>query len=438
MEKLIQKITDRRARIGIIGLGYVGLPLVIRFAEEGYKVLGFDIDSKKVAAISAGKSYIKHIPNGRISELVQKKMLTATADFERLKGMDAIIICVPTPLNEMREPDLRYVEETGRVISRHIRKGQLVSLESTTYPGTTREVLLPLFEHNRKYRAGRDFFLVYSPEREDPGNKHFSTKTIPKVVGGVTPSCRRAGQKLYEQIVDRVVTVSSTEAAELSKLLENIYRCVNIALINELKMLTGRMGINIWEVIEASSTKPFGFSPFYPGPGLGGHCIPIDPFYLSWKARAYDFTTKFIELAGEVNTAVPYYVESKVSEALNTQGKSIRGSRILVLGIAYKKDIDDDRESPALKLIEILKKRGAAVRYHDPFIPRLKHSRKYDFKMTSVRLTRSLLQKTDLVLIATDHSTYDYDWIAENAHLVVDTRNTIKNRRKYRGRIFAA
>ncbi|MCP4624227.1 MAG: nucleotide sugar dehydrogenase, partial [bacterium] len=380
----------------------------------------------------------KHIPNQKIKELAKNKAVGATTDFKKLKTVDAIIICVPTPLNEMREPDLQYVETTGTVIAQHLRKGQLVSLESTTYPGTTDEILLNMFEKETKLKVGKDFCLVYSPEREDPGNKDFTTQTIPKVLGGVTPVCRKAGQKLYEQIIDQVVVVSSTRAAELTKLLENIYRCVNIAMVNELKILADRMDIDIWEVINASATKPFGFSAFYPGPGLGGHCIPIDPFYLSWKARAYDFTTKFIELAGEINTSVPYYVIDKVAEALNTKGKSIKGSKIMVLGIAYKKDIDDDRESPSLKLIDILQERGAIIAYNDPFIPKLKKYRKYSFSMKSAQLTRAALKKTDLVLIATDHSSYDYEWIAEHANLVVDTRNAIPKKKKYAKKVFPA
>ncbi len=437
MQKLIQKIQSKKARIGVIGLGYVGLPLVIRFCQEGFTVIGFDVDPAKVAAINAGRSYIQHIAGGQLEIFVRKRMLKATADFKNLRLADAIIICVPTPLNEMREPDLQYVEKTGDMIARYLRPGQIVSLESTTYPGTTDEVLLPKLA-GRKLKAGRDFFLVFSPEREDPGNKNFSTQTIPKVVGGLTPACRKVGEALYAQIIDTVVSVSSTRAAELTKLLENIYRCVNIALVNELKMLADRMGIDIWEVIHASSTKPFGFAPFYPGPGLGGHCIPIDPFYLSWKARAYDFTTKFIELAGEVNTSMPYYVVNKIIEALNAQGKSLKGSQVLVLGIAYKKDIDDDRESPSLKLIEILQGKGAAVLYNDPYVPRLKKARKYAFSLSSVALTERLLKKVDVVLIATDHSCYDYDWIARYAQLVVDSRNAIKNKKRFAGKIVGA
>ncbi len=371
MKTLSTKISNKTARIGIVGLGYVGLPLVIRFAEEGFHVLGFDVDEQKVGMLNNGKSYIKHISSKQFGNHVKAGIVQATTDFKQLKKVDVIIICVPTPLNEMREPDLQYVASTGAAIAKYLRSGQLVSLESTTYPGTTEEVLLPLFAQKGK-KVGKDFFLVYSPEREDPGNKNFTTRTIPKVVGGVTPSCRKLGQQLYGQIIDEVVVVSSTAAAELSKLLENIYRSVNIALVNEMKLLTDRMGIDIWEVIDAASTKPFGFTPFYPGPGLGGHCIPIDPFYLSWKARQYDFTTKFIELAGEINTSMPYFVISKVTEALNSRGKSLQGASVLILGIAYKKDIDDDRESPSLKLLDILKKQGARLRYNDPHIPHLK------------------------------------------------------------------
>jgi len=437
MQKLMEKIRAQNAVIGIIGLGYVGLPLVIRFAEEGFRVLGFDVDGEKTKSINAGKSYIRHIPGTNFKTLVKTGHIQATTNFEKLKTVDVIIICVPTPLNEMREPDLQYIEKTGRSIAENLQKGQLICLESTTYPGTTDEILLPLFAAGKR-KVGRDFFLVYSPEREDPGNTQFTTRTIPKIVGGMTPACRKIGKALYEQVIDRVVVVSSTRAAELTKLLENIYRCVNIALVNEMKILADRMGINIWEVIEASATKPFGFSPFYPGPGLGGHCIPIDPFYLSWKAREYDFTTKFIELAGEINTGMPDYVISRVMEALNTRGKSLKGANILVLGIAYKKDIDDDRESPSLKLIDLLKKKGARVSYNDPFIPKLKKYRKFNFNLSSKKLTKNLLTRTDLVLISTDHSSYDYDWLAENAGLIVDTRNAVKPKRKFAGKVFAA
>ena len=437
MKTVETKFSDASAKIGIIGLGYVGLPLVIRFAEEGFDVCGFDVDEAKVAQLNAGRSYIKHIPTDMLQPLVAGGKVRATTDFARLKSVDAIIICVPTPLDEMREPDMQYVQATAEVVAQYLQPGQIVSLESTTYPGTTDELLLPLFSADGKRRVGRDFYLVYSPEREDPGNPNFTTRTIPKVVGGITPACRRAGCALYGAVIDQVVPVSSTRAAELSKLLENIYRCVNIALVNEMKVLADRMDIDLWEVINASATKPFGFSPFYPGPGLGGHCIPIDPFYLSWKARQYDFTTKFIELAGEVNISMPYYVVGKVMEALNARRKSINGAKILVLGIAYKKDIDDDRESPSLKLIDILAGKGARVRYHDPYVPRLKKTRRYNFGMTSARLTEKLLADMDLVLVATDHSSYDFDWIARHADLLVDTRNAIPSH-KYRRKVFRA
>ncbi len=437
MQKLISRITSRKANIGVIGLGYVGLPLVLRFAEEGFKTVGFDVDSNKIKSINSGKSYIKHIPDKKLKTLSKNGRIRGTDNFKKLKDMDVVIICVPTPLNEMREPDLKYVEQTGLAVSENMRNGQLICLESTTYPGTTEEVLLPLFE-KKGYIAGRDIYVVYSPEREDPGNPDFTTRTIPKVVGGVTSNCRKIGQLLYSQVIDKVVTVSSTRAAEMTKLLENIYRCVNIALVNELKILADRMGIDIWEVIEASSTKPFGFSAFYPGPGLGGHCIPIDPYYLSWKARAYDFTTRFIEVAGEINTSMPYYVVDKIIEALDKKKKCLRGARILILGIAYKKDIDDDRESPSLKLIEILQKRGALLQYNDPFIPKLKKYRKYNFNLKSISLNRNLLKKTDLVLIATDHSSYDYDWLAEHANLIVDTRNAVQMKKKYSNKVFKA
>lgn len=344
----------------------------------------------------------------------------------KLKDCDAIIICVPTPLNKMREPEMKYVEETADAIAACLRAGQLVSLESTTYPGTTEEILQSRFEKNG-LKAGSDFFLVFSPEREDPGRKDFSTSTIPKVVGGTTPECLKAGSLLYSMIIEKVVEVSSTQVAEMTKLLENIYRCVNIALVNELKMLTERMGIDIWEVIKASSTKPFGFQPFYPGPGLGGHCIPIDPFYLSWKARQFDFSTKFIELAGEINASMPFHVVGKVFEALNLQSKAIKGSRILVLGLAYKKDVDDVRESPSLVLIELLQKLGALVDYNDPYVPATHKMRDHDLKMKSVELNEENLHSYDCVLIATDHSDYDYEWIVKNSATVVDTRGATKN-----------
>ncbi len=416
-------VRNKEAVIGVIGLGYVGLPISLRFLDEGFRVIGFDSDPEKIALIRRGESYIKHIPSGAIAAHAtgRSAAFSPTTEMTRLGEADAVIICVPTPLSSKREPDLSYVESTARDIARTLRRGQLISLESTTYPGTTREVLLPLFEAGG-LKAGRDFFLVFSPEREDPGRKDFNTQTTPKVVGGITRRCGELGKLLYSQVVEKVVPLSSTDAAEMTKLLENIYRSVNIALVNELKILADRMGIDIWEVIRAASTKPFGFNAFYPGPGLGGHCIPIDPFYLTWKAREYDFSTRFIELAGEINTNMPYFVVGKVAEALNEKKKSLKGARIMVLGVAYKKDVDDMRESPAIELIRILKSKGAVVRYNDPLVPRA-ISRRKGFDMRSTRLTEAVLEKTDCVLIATDHSAYDYRWIVKHSDIVVDTRN---------------
>lgn len=426
---LMARIKNKQALVGIIGLGYVGLPLVLRFCEVGFPVLGFDSDPGKVEKLNRGESYIKHIPAAKLAELVRPEedqpRFAATHDMGRLGEPDVIIICVPTPLTSRREPDLRHVESTTRLIAASLRPGQLVSLESTTYPGTTAELLLPILAE--KLTVGRDFYLVFSPEREDPGNPNFDVKSIPKVVGGITPACLELGAALYAQVVNQVVPVSSTQAAEMSKLLENIYRAVNIALINELKILCLRMGLDIFEIIEASKTKPFGFQAFYPGPGLGGHCIPIDPFYLTWKAREYDLSTRFIELAGEINTSMPYFVVERAAEALNSQGKPLKDSRILVLGIAYKKDVDDNRESPAVKIIDILKQKGAMVSYHDPHIPRCSGMRHYpDLDMESVPLTAETLSQADLVLLVTDHSDYDLDLIASQARLILDTRNAFK------------
>ena len=422
---LLDKIRKREALVGVIGLGYVGLPLVIEFGRAGFRVVGFDTDERKVEDLNAGRSYIKHIPSTRVEELLTGKKFNATSDFSLLGDVDCIIICVPTPLNRHREPDLSYVLGTTDVIAKYLRKGQLIVLESTTYPGTTDEEMKAILEAT-DMKAGQDFFLAYSPEREDPNNDSFSTRTIPKVVGGYTEQCLGLADELYSAIVDKTVPVSSTRVAEATKLLENIYRTVNIALVNELKVLFDRMGIDVWEVIEASKTKPFGFQAFYPGPGLGGHCIPIDPFYLTWKAREYDFNTRFIELAGEINTSMPYYVIDRVVHALNERGMSIKSSKILVLGLAYKKDVDDTRESPSLKLIDLLMQRGAGVDYNDPYVPRTVKLRKYDLKMTSVPLTEENLGKYDCVVIATDHSDYDYDFIVRNSSLVVDTRNATK------------
>ena len=433
-------------KVGIIGCGYVGLPLALRFAEAGHRVIGFDVDPAKVSKLNAGKSYIEHIPQTKIQQFVISKHFSATSDFTRLREVDAILICVPTPLDERREPDLSYVEQTAKAISPNLQKGQLVVLESTTYPGTTEEMVLPILEKSGMrcpIASGPDaenipcdFFLAFSPEREDPGNKHFGLAQIPKVVGGVNPPSGRAAQALYAQIVGRVVPVSSMRAAEMAKLLENIFRCVNIALVNELKLLCLRMGMDIWEVIDAAATKPFGFMPFYPGPGLGGHCIPVDPFYLSWKAREYDFATRFIELAGEVNTAMPYHVVEAISGALNQHQKSLKGSRVLLLGVAYKKDVDDLRESPSLKIMQLLIERGAHLDYNDPHFPQLHKMRHYDYgQMKSVPLTPQTLASYDCVVIATDHSTYDYAAIADGAKLVVDTRNATRRLMRHREKI---
>lgn len=437
-DELIAKILERKACVGVVGLGYVGLPLVLRFGEEHFSVIGFDVDSAKVGKLNAGESYIRHIPGGRLQTLIKEKQFEATSDFRRLTEADCIIICVPTPLTPKKDPDLQYIERTAGAILKTLRKGQLISLESTTYPGTTEEILLERFR-TTGLEVGKDYFLVFSPEREDPGNAKFSTRTIPKVVGGITAECLEVGRTLYSQVIDRVVTVSSTRAAELVKLLENIYRSVNIALVNELKLLSDRMDIDIWEVIDAASTKPFGYTPFYPGPGLGGHCIPIDPFYLSWKAKEYGFSTRFIQLAGEVNTSIPHYVVERIGAALNDRGKSIRGSKVLILGVAYKKDVDDVRESPALEIMEILQHKGAVLSYSDPYIPRLHKMRAYDFSsMSSIDLTEDLLRNQDLALIATDHSDFDYQWIVDHTRLVVDTRNATRKVTRGRDKIVRA
>ena len=427
MINLLQKIENKSCLVGIIGLGYVGLPLALVFSRVGFKVLGFDNDIKKVELLNSGQSYIKHISSDEIASVRNTGYLEAAADFRRLNKPDAILICLPTPLTIQREPDLTYIKNAASAISACLRPGQLIILESTTYPGTTDEVILPVLSSSG-LKVGEDFFLAYSPEREDPGNPNFKTPDIPKVVGGTTESCLQVAKTLYSQIV-KVVPVFSTRVAEASKLLENIYRAVNIAMVNEMKMLFDRMGIDIWEVVAASSTKPFGFQPFYPGPGLGGHCIPIDPFYLSWKAREYDFRTRFIELAGEINTSMPYYVVEKIVKALNDRGIPVKGARILILGIAYKKDVDDQRESPALKIIQLFSERGAVVSYHDPYVPYSGGHRAYPgWEMYSVGLTEENLSAYDCVVITTDHSCIDYDWVREKSKLVVDTRNCIPGR----------
>lgn len=433
---LLEKIKSKEAKIGVIGLGYVGLPLVFEFCKAGFKVTGFDIDNEKVKALSEGRSYIKHIDSSKVKEC--HASFSATTDFSKISAMDCLIICVPTPLNKYREPDLSYVFNTTRTISRYMSKGQLIVLESTTYPGTTDEDMRAILEE-AGMKAGVDFHLAFSPEREDPNRQDFSISTTPKIVSGYTPACLEATKALYDFIVVKTVPVSSTKVAESAKLLENIYRCVNIALVNELKMLFDKMGIDVWEVVRAASTKPFGFQAFYPGPGLGGHCIPIDPFYLTWKARQYEIPTKFIELAGEVNTAMPYYVVQKTFEALNDHGKSIRNSKILVMGLAYKKNVDDARESPSIKLIELLEEKGAHVDYNDPFIPVPPKMREHNLRdMVSVELTAGNLAKYDCVIISADHDAYDPEFIANNAKLVVDTRNLIKDYTRYAGKVTRA
>ena len=437
VEQLVRALESKKALIGVVGLGYVGLPLVREFTRGGMTVLGFDVDSVKIKALRAGRSYIDHIPSATVKDMVKSGLFSGTTDFSRLGEADCILICVPTPLTKMREPDMSYVEATARAISTTLRKGQLIVLESTTYPGTTKEVMLPILAESG-LKVGKDFFLAFSPEREDPGRKDYTTKTIPKVVGGYDAASLAAAVACYETALDTVVPVSSCEAAEASKILENTFRCVNIALVNELKLLFDRMGIDVWEVIRAASTKPFGFTPFYPGPGLGGHCIPIDPFYLSWKAREYGMQTRFIELAGEINVAMPEWVVNKVMYALNWRKKSVKGAKILVLGLAYKPDIDDVRESPSLELIELLQYRGAKVDYNDPFIPQTHKMREHDLQMKSKKLTPKMLAGYDAVLISTNHSAYDYQFIVDNAQLVIDTRNATKGIRRGRGKIVQA
>lgn len=434
---LLARIADKTAVVGILGLGYVGLPLIRAFANGGLRCVGFDVDPVKIQKLRAGKSYIKHIPSSIIQRLLADGRFDATTDFSRLPECDALIICVPTPLTKNRDPDMTYVSGTAAAIAKHLRKGQLVVLESTTYPGTTREVVLPELEKSG-LKAGRDFLLAYSPEREDPGRTDFETTTIPKVVGGYDGPSLKAAGALYQVAVKTVVPVKSCEIAEASKILENCYRCINIAMINEMKIILDRMGIDVWDVIAAAKTKPFGFQAFYPGPGLGGHCIPIDPFYLSWKAKRYDVTARFIELAGELNVGMPYYVITKVAETLNLAGKPLKGSRILVLGLAYKKDVDDLRESPSIILIEQLKHRGAVVDYNDPFIPTTHKQREHDLKMKSVPLTAKSIAAYDLVLISTDHTQYDYELIVTHAKAVVDTRNATAGVKQGREKIVKA
>jgi len=422
---LLQRLADKSAVIGIVGLGYVGLPLVLRFSEVGYKVVGFDIDDAKIEKLKAGRSYIDHIAADRISAAVAGGF-EPTTDFSKAANVDALILCVPTPLNRHREPDLTFVLDTVEALLPHTRPGQVMSLESTTYPGTTEEELLPRIE-SRGFAVGEDYFLVYSPEREDPGNPDFTTRTIPKVCGGHTPACLEAALALYGQVIDQLVPVSSTKAAELTKLLENIQRSVNIGLVNEMKMIADKMDIDIFEVVDAAKTKPFGFTAYYPGPGIGGHCIPIDPFYLTWKAREYGLNTHFIELAGEVNRDMPHWVVGKIVDALNDRRQSLKGSRILALGIAYKRDVDDMRESPAVEVMEILRARGANLEYCDPNVPVFPKMREHSFDLKSVPMTPEMLASYDCVVLLTDHSKFDYEMILEHAKLVIDTRGKFRN-----------
>ena len=422
IDELEKKIKDKKAKIGIIGMGYVGIPLGLEFAGTGFSVTGFDKDSARVKEINSGKQVMKHIPAKSMKEFVKKNNGSSTTEFSEIRDMDCLIICVPTPLDEHEQPDMSYIESASKEIGKNLRKGQLIVLESTTYPGTTREIVKPILEKS-KLEAGEDFFLAYSPEREDPGNKEFSISAIPKVMGGLTDNCLRLTSNLYKNIVSETVEVSSLETAEATKLMENIFRAVNIAMVNELKLILSRMGINIWEVIDAAKTKPFGFMPFYPGPGMGGHCIPIDPFYLSWKAKEYNTEAKFIELAGEINRKMTEHIAHRIGRALNDDKKSIRGSKILIVGVAYKKDIDDMRESPALRIMDLLKHKGAKITYHDPNVKNVG-------PLKSLDLTQNTINEQDAIVITTDHTNIDYKSLGKHAKLIVDTRNimaTVKN-----------
>ncbi|MCH2126353.1 MAG: nucleotide sugar dehydrogenase [Pirellulaceae bacterium] len=437
-DDLADKLQRKDALIGVVGLGYVGLPLVETFVDAGFRTIGFDVDAQKTEQLSQGESYIRHIASEWIAQAVTAGLFQATSNMQRLGEVDAILICVPTPLTESRDPDLSHVKATVIQITKALRPGQLIVLESTTYPGTTRTVICPLLEESG-LSIGQDVFVAYSPEREDPGNRTFSARSIPKVVGGLNDVSRDLAVKLYEQAVVKTVPVSSCEVAEACKILENTYRSVNIAMVNELKMLLDRIGIDVWEVIDAAKTKPFGFQAFYPGPGLGGHCIPIDPFYLSWVARQHEMTTRFIELAGEINTQMPQYVVSRVTQALNNVGKPVHGSRITILGIAYKKDIDDPRESPSFRLMELLQNKGALLSYNDPHIPVLPTMRNYRVpRLASEELTETFLGAQDCVLIATEHTAYDWDFIVQHSSLVIDTRNATSKICKQREKIYKA
>lgn len=431
MEKLIKKIQDKKARIGIIGMGYVGLPLAVEFAKSGFHVTGIDIDKKRVRSINSGKSYIHDASSDDISLLVKDKKLAATHDFSQLASLDTVSICVPTPLRKTKDPDISFIASATKEVLRYLHKGQLIVLESTTYPGTTEEIILPELESSG-LKVGEDFFLAFSPERVDPGNKQYKTKNTPKIIGGITEKCTQAAKALYEVAIDRIVTVESPRSAEMVKLLENTFRAVNIALVNEMVLMCDRLKINVWEVIGAAATKPFGFMPFYPGPGLGGHCIPIDPHYLSWKLKTLDYKARFIELASEINTSMPFYVVEKISDVLNERNKSIKGSEIIILGVTYKRDINDIRESPSLDIINILLEKGAQVSFNDPYVDRLDS---YNDRIRSVELDQEKLKSADCVIIITDHSVYNYDWIVENSQVVVDTRNATKNVNGHRDKI---
>jgi len=431
------KISKKTPFVGIVGMGYVGLPLAREFCAGGAKVLGFDVKEEQVRKINSGRSPLKHVPNKDIKQMVKSGRFRTTTKMNELGKVDAILICVPTPLTENREPDMTYIVATCETISKYLRKGQLVVLESTTYPGTTRELMKPILEKSG-LKAGSDFYLAFSPEREDPGNKHFRTSTIPKVVGGYNKKSLEKALDIYKYAIEKIVPVKSCDVAESAKILENMYRCVNIAMVNELKRLFDRMGIDVWEVIEAAGTKPFGFQKFFPGPGLGGHCIPIDPFYLTWRARQFGMPTRFIELAGEINTAMPGYVVTRTLEAMNEKGKSLKGAKVLVLGLAYKKDIDDVRESPSIELIELLKEKGAKVDYNDPYIRQTHRMREHNLQMKSKPLNAKMLKGYDIVVIATDHSCYDYKMIVKNSKMVVDTRNATASVKSDRNKIIKA
>ncbi len=425
--RFLKKIEDRSAKIGIVGLGYVGLPLSLEFVKAGFPVLGLDIDDSKIQMLAKATTYIRHIPSEKLKAANDTKRFDYTSNFARSAECDALIICVPTPLDHHREPDMSYIVNTAEALAPYVRKEQLFSLESTTYPGTTDEVLCPILEKKTGLKAGKDFFVAFSPEREDPNNKDFSTSTIPKVVGGINEESLKVADALYGTVICKTVPVSSAATAEATKLMENIFRCVNIALVNELKVVFDKMGIDIWEVVNAAKTKPFGYMPFYPGPGLGGHCIPIDPFYLTWKAREFDSATRFIELAGEINANMPYYVVSRIMEVLNDEGKSLKNSKILMLGLAYKKNVDDTRESPSFKLWDLLEGKGAKVDYNDPYCPQVPKTREYAKYAGIKSIDLSKAGEYDLVLVATDHDCVDYKKLANDAKLIVDTRHALAN-----------